>query len=58
MMKVDKSLEEVWQWKEQIYKETKGMTMHDRCEYIRKGAEDACKKYNLHLKKAPTKARF
>jgi hypothetical protein len=38
-MKIDKSLQEVWDWKEAIYEETRHMTMHERVEYIRKGAE-------------------
>ncbi len=55
-MKIDKSLEQVWKWKEEINEETKGMTMHERVEYIRKGADRARTKYNLRLKQAPSKA--
>lgn len=52
-MKIDKSLQEVWDWKEAIYEETRHMTMHERVEYIRKGADEACKKYNLNLCQPP-----
>ena len=51
MMKIDKSLEEVWKWKDEIYKKTKHMTMHDRVVYIKKGAEEIRRTYNLKLKK-------
>lgn len=56
-MKVDKSLQEVWEWKDKVYEATKHMTMHERGEYIRKGADRMCKKHNLHLREAPTKSR-
>ncbi len=55
MMKVDKSLQEVWDWKEKIYQETKHMTMHERVEHMRKGADKLCKKYNLRLRSLPKK---
>jgi len=50
-MKIDKSLEEVWRWKEEINEETKGMTLKQRVNYINKTAETFCKKHNLRLKK-------
>ncbi|MFA4889346.1 MAG: hypothetical protein WC628_07235 [Candidatus Omnitrophota bacterium] len=49
-MKVDKSLQEVWDWKDKVYQETKHLTMKEAVENIRKGAEDFCKKYNLSFK--------
>lgn len=51
-MKIDKSLQEVWDWKDSIYEETKHMTMHERVEYIKKGADEAHKKYKLNLREA------
>ena len=54
-MKYDRSLEEVWEWKDQVYQKTKGLTMDQTVEKIRKGAEELCKKYNLQLKKASPK---
>lgn len=49
-MKVDKSLQEVWDWKEKVYQETKHLSLKDTVESIRKGAEDFCKKYKLRLR--------
>jgi len=57
-MKVDKSLQKVWDWKDKIYEETKHMNMHERVQYIHKGAEEIRKKYNLHLRQAPSKIRI
>ena len=34
-MKVDKSLKEVWDWKDRIYEETKTLSMEDRVNKIR-----------------------
>ena len=50
-MKIDKSLQEVWDWKEQVYQETKNLSIKETSENIRKSAEDFCKKFNLKLKK-------
>jgi len=49
-MKVDKSLQEVWDWKDQVYRETKDRSMKETVENIRRGAEEFAKKYNLHFK--------
>ena len=49
-MKVDKSLQEVWDWKDQVYRETKNLSMKETIENIRRGAEEFSKKYNLHFK--------
>ena len=38
MRKYDKSLTEVWEWKEKVYDETKGLSSKD---YIRKMKNDA-----------------
>ena len=51
-MNADKSLEEVWKWKDEIYKETKHLSLGEFAQYIRKQAERIHKKYNLNLPKA------
>ncbi|MBU2574488.1 MAG: hypothetical protein KKH28_10470 [Elusimicrobia bacterium] len=49
-MKVDKSLQEVWDWKNKVYEETKHLSMRETVDNIRAGAGDFCKKYGLKLK--------
>ncbi len=49
-MKADKSLQEVWDWKDQVYQETKDLSMKETVKNIRKGAEEFFKKYSLHFK--------
>jgi len=49
-MKVDKSLQEVWDWKERVYQETKDLSIKEAVENIRKGSDEFCKKYGLHFK--------
>lgn len=55
-MKVDKSLQEVWDWKEKVYEDTKTLSTREAANKIKEAAKEICKKYNLHLKKlAPHK---
>jgi len=49
-MKADKSLEEVWKWKEEIYNETKHMTMEERVKKIKADALKIIQEYGLNLK--------
>ena len=49
-MKVDKSLQEVRDWKNKVYEETKHLSMKETVDNIRAGAGDFCKKYGLKLK--------
>jgi len=49
-MRIDRSLEEVWAWKEKIYQETKGMTMEERVRRIKENASRINQKYGLDLK--------
>ena len=49
-MKTDKSLEEVWNWKEEIYQETKDMSMEERVRRIKENASKIDKEYKLDLK--------
>lgn len=50
-MKVDKSLQEVWEWKEKVYEEMKGLSNKEKIIRFRKASEDFCKKYGLKIKK-------
>ena len=54
-MKVDKSLQEVWDWKEKVYEEMKGLSIEERITSFKKASEDFCKKYGLKLKKQKLK---
>ena len=49
-MKVDASLQEVWDWKNKVYEETKDLSMRGAVENIRRGAGEFCKKFGLKLK--------
>lgn len=50
-MKVDKSLQEVWEWKDSIYEETKHLPLKEFVKKMKKDVEEIHKKYNLHLKR-------
>ncbi|MFH0926628.1 MAG: hypothetical protein V1872_13520 [bacterium] len=50
-MKVDRSLQEVWDWKEDVYEETKGLSIKEKIISFKKTSEEFCKKYGLKLKK-------
>ena len=50
-MKYDRSLQEVWKWKDRVYEKTKGLTIDEAVDEIRKGAEELCKRYDIHLRK-------
>ena len=49
-MKVDKSLQEVWNWKDKVYEEIKGLYTKEKIASFRKTSEDFCEKYGLKLK--------
>ena len=49
-MKVDKSLQEVWDWKEKVYAEIKGLSTKEKIANFRKTSEDFCEKYGLKFK--------
>ncbi len=53
-MKVDKSLQEVWDWKNAVYEETKNMTAEERRAYSRRNYEEIKKRYNFNLRKVET----
>lgn len=48
-MKVNKALQEVWDWKEKVYQKTKDLSKEEAIAEIRQGAEDFCKRYHLKL---------
>lgn len=50
-MKTEKSLLEVWQWKEEVAKETKGMSFKELLAYDRKNLDEIERKYNIHLRR-------
>lgn len=51
-IKEPKSMAEIHEVREMIYKETKGMNSEEKSEWIHKEAETAKRKYNLQLPKA------
>ena len=56
-MKVDKSLEEVWGWKDKAYEETKGLSLAEKIEEFKKSSQSFCKKYRIHTKKLAVSQR-
>lgn len=49
-MKVDKSLQEVWNWKEKVYQATKHLSVRETAKKIHEDVEKIKKKYGLKLK--------
>jgi len=50
MQKYDKSLIEVWEWKEQVYQELKDLTDQEIIEKIRKNADKMLLESKMELK--------
>ena len=50
-MKYDRSLEEVWKWKEAIYKDVKGLSVRDQLKQISQEAKKIASRYHLPIKK-------
>lgn len=50
-MKVDKSLQEVWEWKEKVYADAKNLSVKEAASRIHNDAERIKKKFNLRLKR-------
>ena len=50
-MKIEKSLLEVWQWKDEVYRETKDMTFQERLAYDRRNLADIEKIYHIRLRR-------
>lgn len=50
-MKVDKLLQEVWDWKEQIYNEVKELSLKEQIDFVSCEAKKAAKNFPVRLKK-------
>ena len=51
MLKIDKALKQVWDWKDAIYKESKDKSVRGIAVTIRKDAAALKKSGQLHLRK-------
>lgn len=49
MKNYDKSLTEVWEWKEKVYREVKGLTAKEHVEKLRNDAEKILSKSGIKL---------
>lgn len=52
MLKIDKALQEVWDWKDAIYKDSKDKSVRGIARTIRKEIEILKKSSRLHSKKS------
>jgi len=50
-MKVDRSLQEVWEWKDEVYRQTKHLSMKQTARKIHEDAQEIKKKYGLSFKR-------
>lgn len=50
MKNYDKSLIEVWDWKNRVYQDVKGLTTEEYVEKISKGANKTLTENNINLK--------
>ena len=50
-MKYDKSLEQVWKWKESIFNRVKKFPIKKQLDYIEEQAKQVEKKFSVRLKK-------
>jgi hypothetical protein len=48
-MRVNKSMEEVWRWKEEIAREIEGMTSQERIDYFRHAEQRLAEKTGKKL---------
>ena len=49
-MKIDKSLQEVWDWKDSVYQHTKQLSVRKASKKIHEDVQEIKKKYGLELK--------
>ena len=49
MKKYDKSLTEVWEWKERVYQDVKGLATVDYLEKVRRDAEKVLSENHVEL---------
>lgn len=52
MYRESESMNELHKIREQMHEDTKNMTIEEKIAYINKVADEANKKYDLHLRKA------
>lgn len=52
MLKIDRALQEVWNWKDAIYKDSKDKSARGISKTIRKETENLKKSKRFHFKKA------
>lgn len=55
--KATKSLQEVWDWKEKVYEETKGLSIEEAARKIQKDADEIFKKHGLKIRTVHTLRR-
>lgn len=49
MKRYDKSLTEVWEWKERVYRDVKGLATEDYLEKVRRDAEKVLSENHVEL---------
>ena len=54
-MKYDKSLEQVWEWKDAIYNEVKGLPVKEQIAYIKREAKKSASLMGIRVRKAVKK---
>jgi hypothetical protein len=55
MQKYDKSLLEVWEWKEKVYQDFKGLTVEEYVKKVREEADAILAKYNIKLRRVESR---
>jgi len=50
-MKIDKSLKEVWAWKDKVYNTTKGRSVKESAKQIHHDVENIRRRYHIKVKK-------
>jgi hypothetical protein len=51
MQKYDRSLMEVWEWKDKVYQELKNLTPEERVEKLRKDTDKLLREHGIKLKR-------
>jgi hypothetical protein len=57
-MKIEKSLEEVWEWKEKIYWENRGLPLEEVVKKIKDNATRINQRYGLNLEILDTRKSY
>ncbi len=50
-MKIDKSLKEVWAWKDKVYKAAKGRSVKESAKQMHRDVENIRRRYRIKVKK-------